>query len=219
MCGMPIRHVLDLVASGYLERVKDRYAVDSNVHAAGKTLPPDARVLIHEQHTRVGIAAPAISDSRGSQGFFSYRRFTSPRATWEHLRALGVTHVLWPAPMGIERWSTEAVFNDFVTRYLDGTRNVGGVTLGALRDTAPPDRPYGAVAILGCNVARRVSLVELDDAILSPNEVPSTHAGFLELERDAGFILIESACRGRLPSVGGYDKVTSRNGWETWSRR
>jgi hypothetical protein len=219
MNGFTLRHVLDLFASGYMQRFGDRYTVDSYLAAAGKMMPPRARVVIHEQHLKLGIAAPSIADARGTQGGISYRRQASPRALWSLWKSYGATHVLWPPPMAIERWADEAVFHEFVTRYLDGTKSAGGVMFGALRATPPTDRPYGAVAILGCQVARRVSLLELDDAIGVATPVPSTHAGFLELERDAGFILIESACRERLPTVQGYDLVTRRRGWETWARR
>jgi len=220
MCGMPLKVVIDLLASGFTNPGRDRYDYDySGLTTVGKTLPRDARVLIHEEHLRLGVGRPALSDARGSQGAISLRRMESPRATWELFRSLGVTHLLWMPMRLVERWENEAVFFEYATRYLDGTHGSGGTMVGALRATPPPDRPYGPVAILGCQVARRVSLVEVDDVIGSPNAVPSTAAEFLELEKDVGFIFIESACRSRLPTKDGYDLVTRRNGWETWARR
>jgi hypothetical protein len=217
----PLRLSIDMIAGGYEGRFAERFQPPSDLVAAGKTLPRSARVLIHEQHPRLGIGVPAVSDARGTQAGLSYRRARSPRDLWEQLRALGVTHVLWPAwPMGLEAWADETVFYGFVTKHLVAATNVGGFVLGALSDKPPPDVPYGAVALLGCQIAERVSLPEVDAAIATTTPLPPA-ADLAAMVRGVDFIVIESACRARFPSIDQqpFQLATARSGWETWIRR
>jgi hypothetical protein len=219
MAGHPLRVSMDLIAGGFEGRLTGRTQVFSNLAGAGKTLPPGARVLIHEQHLRLGIAVPAVSDAHGTQGGLSYRRARSPRELWQRLRDLGVTHVLWlGAPMGLEAYGDEAVFYDFVTRYLGPSQHIEGVVLAPMSPTAPPDTPYRAVALQGCQLAGRVPMSEVDTAIWIATPPPSPEQAAAN-QRDVDFIILESACRARFPPRGDFDLVTARNGWETWSRR
>ncbi len=213
----PMRLSMDLVASGYQGRVADRFAPPSELVDVGKTLPPGTRVLIHESHLRLGIGAPSVSDARGTQGALSYRRADSPRALWEKLRGLGVTHVLWSSPMGLETYGDEAVFYDFVTRHLEDTRTIGAFKVGRISASPPPSAAYRAVAILGCGVAHKATLPEVDAKIWTATP-PPLPAQIEEIQRAVGFILVEASCRDRFPTVLGFKTVTSRNGWETWSR-
>jgi len=142
---------------------------------------------------------------------------------WDKLRAMGVTHVVWPsAPMGMESFSDEAVFYGFARRYttprgtFQGTVNV--MVLGELSATPPPAEPFGPVALEGCSVAHRTTLPEVEKKIWTAT--PSvTEAQKAENQKDAEFIMIEAGCRGQYPSVSGYELVTTHKGWETWVRR
>jgi hypothetical protein len=214
-----MRISMDLIASGFAGRYAERFSVSGSLVDAGKSLPPHAKVLVHEQHLRLGLGAPAVSDSFGTQGAITYRRARSPRDVWQQLRALGVTHVFWPAsPMGLERSADELVFYDFVTHHLPAARRFGDALMAPLGATPPSDRPYGAVAIAGCQVVRKVSLTEVEPEFQHPGP-PLAPAEIAAAFKDVDFVMLESGCRGRFPPLSGFDLVTTRNGWESWSRR
>jgi hypothetical protein len=217
----PARVAMDMIADGFAGRFADRFQPPSNLVSAGKTLPRSARVLIHEQHLRLGIGAPAVTDARGTQGALSYRRARSPREVWRQLRGLGVTHVLWPSsPIGLENWGDEAVFYDLTTKYLAAPAHFDGVVMGALGGAPPPAAPYGPVALLGCQIARQVSLPDVDAAIGTAAPLPA-EAELPAIARGADFILLESGCRARFQSIDlqPFRLATARKGWETWVRR
>jgi hypothetical protein len=219
----PLKKTLDLFGGAYQGQFAERFQVTSDIGFASKDLPRGSRILLHEQHLRLGSDVPLLTDSRGSQGAFSYRRMRSAREMWDKLRAMGVTHVIWPsAPMGLETFSDDAVFYGFVRRYtaprgtFQGTVNV--MVLGELSATPPPAEPFGPVALEGCSVAHRTTLPEVETKIWTAT--PSiTEAQKAENQKDAEFILIEAGCRGQYPSVSGYELVTTHKGWETWVRR
>ncbi len=217
----PSRVAMDMIADGYQGRFAERFQPPSDLVSAGKSLPRSARVLIHEQHLRLGIGVPAVSDALGTQGALSYRRARSPRDLWEQLRALGVTHILWPAsPIGLETWGDETVFYDFVSKDLVAPGHFDGVVLGALGDAPPSDVPYGPVALLGCDLAHRVSLPEVNAAIQITTPLPSD-AEVAAIAKGVDFMVIESSCRSRFHSIDleRFQLGTARNGWETWVRR
>jgi hypothetical protein len=217
----PLALTMNLLSSGFDGQVATRTSVPSDLLDVGKTLPPGARVLLHELHRRLGIAAPGVSDTRGMQGAFSYRRARSPRDVWNSWRELGVTHVTWlPTPLSLEAWADEAVFYDFAAKYLVNVVRPGGVPVGALPVQPPPARPYGAAALLGCGVAHRVQIPEIDLAIWTATPVPDA-ARIAELTRDVDFVFLEGPCRPRFESVklDAFKLAFSRDGWEIWVRR
>jgi hypothetical protein len=220
MSGSPSRISLDMIAAGFGGRVGERYQIHGMMAGVGKQLRPGNKVLVHEQHWRVGVGVPGVSDSRGTQGGISYRRMRSPRELWQTLRGFGITHLWWPSPAGLEAWADEAVFYAFVAQDVPGHQSAEAGSLAALPDTAPPDTPYGPVAILGCGVAHRVTLAEVEKAIWSATP-PPTPPEAKTLAAGATFILVEVPCRERFDAIdfGPYQHVTTRSGWQTWVLR
>jgi hypothetical protein len=215
----PLRRTMELIAGGFQGQFAERFQVSSDLGGAGKTLPAGSRVLLHEQHLRLGTGVPVVTDARGTQGALSYRRVRSPRDMWQRLRALGVTHVMWPtSPIGLETYGDETSFYGFVRRYATPRGTFGGLAMAELGETPPPDEPFGAVALQGCQLSYRVPLSEVDTKIWVQNGQADT-AQKVENQRGAEFIIIEAACGGQYPAISGYDLVTSRNGWETWARQ
>ncbi len=212
----PMRMTMDLLSGGFDGHTSERFRVPTDLVAAGSALPTRARALFHEQHLRLGLGRPIVTDARGTQGAISYKRMRSPREVWETFRGLGVTHVIAPAaPWSIETWADETVFYDFSAKYLVDAASYEGLRMGALPSTPPPDRAYGPVVILGCAANHRTTLENLDRDIFIATPLPPREQ-ILAMEKDADFIIIESGCRERLPSVTGYQLATSRAGWETW---
>jgi hypothetical protein len=215
----PVRVTMDLLSSGFRGQFSDRFQVNSDLGGVAKTLPPKSRVLLHEQHLRLGAGVPVVADARGTQGAFSYRRERSARGLWDRWRAMGVTHVMWPAsPIGLETYGDEIVFYGFAKRDLIPRGRFGGLELGELPKTPPSAEPFGPVALQGCSLSYRVPLSRVDTDIWVQNGMAGD-AQKAENQRGIEFIVLETACRGRYPTVAGFDLVTSRNGWETWARR
>jgi len=217
----PMKQTFEMLAGGYLGNPGVNVPMPSTTYEAGKSLPRNAHVLQHEDHLRLGTGRPTVSDSRGVQGGLSYRRARSPRDLWQQLRRMGVTHVVWPSwPMGLEAYADETVFYAFTANVVTGAKNVGGVMVGALPVAPPSDVPYGPAALLGCSVAHRVPLPDIEASIWTATPPPDT-AKVLELAKGVDFILVETPCKGRFGSVdfSGFQMVTSRNGWETWAKK
>jgi hypothetical protein len=215
----PLKATMDLLSAGFGGRYAERFQISDALTKAGQAVPRDAHVLVHEQHVRLGLGRQAVSDSANVQGGISYRRARSPRDAWRLLHDLGVTHVLWPAGSnGVNGWADEAVFYDLATRYLPPPAHYDGMSLAPLGDRAPPETPFGPVAIFGCQLAHRVALPEVDQAIHTATSPPDA-ARVAELARDAGFVLVEASCRPPTLVLAGYDLVTTRSGWQTWARR
>ena len=169
----PLRVTLDLLSDGFRGRFTERLAVPSAFVELGRTLPKRAVVLVHDTHLILGLDVKTVVDATGTQGALSYRRARSPRQLWEHLRALGVTHVMWPAGGGVGgAISDETVFSDFIQPYLSKARGFGDMQIIELPAAPPSAVPFGPAVVLGCGVAKRVAIPDIEQAIKERSPIP-----------------------------------------------
>jgi len=103
----------------------------------GNAIPKGSKVLAHAMHGHTGIATPSVSDWPRLQGGLAYGRLDSPRAVYDKLRSMGITHVMWE-----QNWAEESVagdlrFLEFATKYT-APQQIDGLSLGTMPSTPPP---------------------------------------------------------------------------------
>jgi hypothetical protein len=85
----------------------------------GKSLPPNARVLLHNQHAMLGIDRTVLLDLIGFQGVIDYRPLKSVCDVDAAYRALGVTHVAWtPGASPASDKQSQILFDVYAGMYL-----------------------------------------------------------------------------------------------------
>lgn len=217
-----VKRFADLMSSGYRRDLAMRHAVDLELEAASRLLPPDAKPLIHEQHLRLGLGRLSVSDTYSHQGAIDYTRLGQPAAVLQALRDVGVTHVVWrEQPVGMMRLSDDLVFHDFVRNHV-----VNATSAGALKVAPLPERVTdGAgdlVAVLRCRVAL-VPVADLDggrrDQDACNQLVNLTIPEATQALARARFALVDPRVVASAPAaLGGWTRLFAREGFEAWSR-
>ena len=142
--------------------------------AVRKTIPKEAKVLIHGIHEHLGIGRPSVSDWPRTQTGISYGHMTSALSMYEHMRTLGVTHFAW----ALKTWPDSSIsgdlrFYEFVAKYADA-KTVGDLYVGRMPD-APPPQESGEelIAYFGCNESYKAGLYAFSDmTVPNPRSLP-----------------------------------------------
>jgi len=138
-----LRAAMDGRAREHLANYRSQYV------ALGNALPKNAVVLLHNQHIMLGIDRTVYLDWIGFQTIIDYRTFKTPRDLYDHLRKIGVTHVV--ATPGLRPAFTkqeEVIFDVFAQRYLTDRQHFSDLTLFKMPDTPPPvETPYQVVML------------------------------------------------------------------------
>jgi len=138
-----------------------------------KTLPKDAKVLAHAMHGHTGVGHPSVSDYPRLQGGIAYGRLDSPRAVYDKLRSMGITHVVWELNWGEESVAGDLRFLEFAVKYTE-QQNFDGLRLGALPSTPPPgvSGPQ-LIAYMGCDGTYAAGLYEFSAmTVPNPRRIP-----------------------------------------------
>ncbi len=115
-----------------------------------RALPKDAIVLLHHWHPTLGINRRVYLDWVGFQGAIDYRTFATPRALYDRLRTLGVTHVVHlPGNQAAPSRQEDAIFSGFVIGHPGPKSRIGMFELFPLSATPPPERSPLQVLALG----------------------------------------------------------------------
>jgi hypothetical protein len=97
----------------------------------------------------LGIDRTVYLDWIGFQTIIDYRTFKTPRDLYDHLRKIGVTHIV--ATPGVRPSFTrqeEALFDVFTQRYCTERQHFSELTVFKMPDTPPPvEAPYQVVMI------------------------------------------------------------------------
>lgn len=139
----------------------------------GRMLPARAKVLLHHEHIRLGIAAMTVSDEPTSQHAINYVRLGSSPALHRRLRQLGVTHVVW-VPRVLHSDETaggDLVFHTYVTRHLVRPQLHAGRMVGEL-PREEPAHDGDTVFYFGCSNLYQNGLYRLRDLSVSPLTYP-----------------------------------------------
>jgi hypothetical protein len=142
---------LTMLRAGMDGRAREHLAnYRSQFVALGNSLPKNAVVLLHTQHVMLGIDRTVYLDWIGFQTIIDYRTLKTPRELYDHLRKIGVTHIV--ATPGIRASFTkqeEAIFDVFTQRYCTERQRFSELTVFKMPDSPPPVEPPYQVVMIG----------------------------------------------------------------------
>jgi len=222
----PVRLTIDMFALGSRESREDRLDPRCKLRLIVPLLPKDAKVLVHEQHEKLGLARRWVTDTWGQQGAISYSQATTAAEVAEMLRSCGVTHLAWGrSAAALQRWGDDFVFFDFVRTLQAQTQSVGPFRVAPLPVMVPPLRYGRDVLVLGRRVERTTfaGLEEHDvtRATLGCDARPPRAAVEEALLTPADYLI---ACKALPPGLQsrvqeGYVRLFERQGLVGWVSR
>jgi hypothetical protein len=114
----------------------------------GRSLPANAKLLLHDSHIKLGIDREVILDWSGYQGVIDYREFRAPSDLVRRLNELGITHVVFsPGSHPSDLKQEDVIFNAFADRYGRTARSFGGMKVFPVPPAPQPDKPLQVVTI------------------------------------------------------------------------
>ncbi|MBL8915512.1 MAG: hypothetical protein JNM17_32740 [Archangium sp.] len=188
----------------------------------GDQLPPNAKPLVHGMEPPFGLGRLTVTDAQALQFGINYGRLGSTEKIWQHLRTLGVTHLIWNGGWVIQGDSVtgEALFVALAHSTIN--RRVGnGLNVGELPPTAPP-QPGTHLLYLGCSGRMwRTGVYPLETLVeplppmwdpwpeLQPYEpVDQANAQVVAVDPRVGWVVMEEACTMTPPP--GYTLMSSQ---------
>jgi hypothetical protein len=132
----PTRTTGDLLALGYLKKFDARAEIWGTLFQVGRSdkLPKNARVLIHENNTCLGVWRATVMDIAGWQYELRYERLDSPGALDATVRGLGVTHILSHPSKSLryDSLGADLRFFDYITHHATALSPFGDLMLYSL---------------------------------------------------------------------------------------
>lgn len=136
MFKAPVISVVELIASTKREAPDELVEQHFAISRAQKILPPDASVLIHDQHLHLGLRRRAVRDHTSRQGAINWALLGSTRAAAAQMEQMRVTHLYW---LGTPTaWSS--IGDDVVFYRLAQLSGAGATSLGDGSFIAPIDK-------------------------------------------------------------------------------
>lgn len=227
----PLVPAFDLLTASYRKQPKREHTLQP-YDDIRKTLPPRAKVLVHEMHMHAGLGSMSVSDWGPWQGGISYGRLGNARAAHELLHGFGVTHVLWHAHTSQEADSLagDLVFFDLAYNGTAQHQSFGHLTLAALpKPGRLPDNADDRVVIFGCSIGYGSGSYRLAELVV-PTAGP-TKGSFPkpfappppvpELATSARYVVVERACAPADFTLSGteFSFAAKRKAAELWIRK
>ncbi|MFT3706344.1 MAG: hypothetical protein QM817_01630 [Archangium sp.] len=150
----PYKLFVDRMSSGFERRFESRTAMATWTMAAlGDILPPDARVLTHEEEQHIGVMRPVVNDWSEWQGGLSYGRFKSPAEVYDRLKEYGITHIVQTPDRSRDSDALpgDIVYYDFVTHFAPVWKTVNIWRVMEMPKQRPTDAPFKPVLWMGCD--------------------------------------------------------------------
>lgn len=228
----------DLLGQGYAKKYDDRLTMTSGPFKIGraKELPRNARILLHEDHLRLGLWRPVVMDIAGYQYGVRYDLLGSRAAVHDALRKLGVTHIVSRSgtSRAFDSLTADLRFFDYLMNAAVVVKGYGDFTLYRLPDKAPDASSHKLVAYLGCNKFYQPGLHDLDALNVRERQVQkpppmraaklkatADEAGWAAVLERADFAVTGDKCKPAVPSsaLGDFTKMVSRTAETLWMRR
>ncbi|MEM1029204.1 MAG: hypothetical protein AAF928_16950 [Myxococcota bacterium] len=223
-----------LMSSGYEGDREARYVVFGYQKIA-RVLPPDARVLLHEQHPHLGLQRPAVHDWVSWQAGLNYGALGSPAAIDAKYRAFGVTHLLWPPSKSRNYASlaSDLLFWHYAHRHTEGAKKVSGRMIASMPAAPVTDEGFDDdVLYLGCRPERSglQKVADLHRPSFGPGRfgfpearVRTASDDLATLAAQAGFLVVHRQCKNRFKDLravmGQFDSKLTRKRFEIYLRK
>lgn len=168
MRAAPATKTVELLGAQFRKKYEQRLTVQSQQVALGAATPQEALIVIHEEHNVLGYGRRLLHDFPTWQYGLSYGDFRSPRALWEDLRRMGVTHLVWKPKRsrGFDTLAGDLMFFYFAQHWAEPVAQEGQQQLAALPEAAPAEDDEAfdpSVAVFGCRGGYATGLYELRD--------------------------------------------------------
>jgi hypothetical protein len=201
----PIRIQSNFLASGF-QKTAHRFRIFGPVGEVGESLPKDAVVLVHEIQLQMGLDVRTVQDQW--QGRICYRDLKTPRAIYDALKSLDVTHVLWETdnPYGWNSLSSDLAFYNFALNHVAEPTSNEKFTFGRLPGSAPAAGMNEKVAVLSCRGPYAQGFYELGDLVVPDPGKPwaQPRATITDVDKavdEAGFLVVDPNCHPKLPDA------------------
>jgi hypothetical protein len=200
----PLVQVMAMVGQGHKGEYAQRFEPYKEWHFAawtelGRRLPPDARVLVHEDRLWVGLDRPVVVDEAQWQAGIRYGGLTTTGQVYDVLKRYGVTHVVTGEPHsdgGDHGLAGNIVFWEFLTSSAKRITSLDGLDLWAMPASRPVEKPMGDALVLTCNQSLSSGLYRFTGIRERATQVevpPKSRAPRALLDR-ATFVVIEDEC-------------------------
>jgi len=220
----PIRKAAEFFASGY-EKKAGRLQLFAPLPAAGARVPKDGVVLAHDIIMILGIDRQWVTDLHQSR--ISYGRWVRPSVIHRELRALGVTHLIWP-PWSIQFDSLggDLAFLNYAHNYTTEAA-VDGLHVSPLPANEPSnDKIDYEVAILGCGATYRNGTYHLSQLTVQPGATKvkapkplSPEPALADAMQTADFIVVEPNCRPGVTPAAPFFLASKRGNLQLYLKR
>jgi hypothetical protein len=211
----PVRAVAAFLPSGF-EQVPRRFDLYEPLTSIGRAIPKGSVVLAHDIIMILGIDRNWVSDDHQSR--ISYARLRSPRAIHEELRALGVTHLVFP-PYSLQRDSLagDLAFLNYAVRFTENQKWIAQNGVVKLPRRSPADaRDDYRVAHFGCGNPYGTGWYQLSQLTIPAGVAASYRApvgaltaGDLAIET-ADFVVVDEACNPGVAPGPTFQPVSAR---------
>jgi hypothetical protein len=146
-----INRAIDQIRRGW-EEVRGEAAWEDfrGTHrAVDRSLPKEAKVVLHAHHMSLGIDREVLFDWAGSQGLFNHVGFSSPIQIWQSFKDQGVTHIVsLPGSVPASTRGEDVLFAMLLEHAGQG-KIIGQFRVDALPAKPPRDRSPIDVLTLG----------------------------------------------------------------------
>jgi hypothetical protein len=204
----------DFFAKGYGVAGPTRLKPFEEFTMLGRALPPEAKVLVHREHLRLGLGAMTVSDAPRIQYGISYVELGSPRAVDRWFREHGITHMVWQRSVvsGEEPLGAELIFHSYASSFtLVG--QVASRSLGRIPQRPPPERLVDTLVFV-CDGTYQAGTYPVSSLNVSPYSLPNVKRVYPpprkhyalgdESAPSLGYAVINAACPGAPSPLAGF---------------